>query len=598
MDPISGVASVVAIIGAANTAIRGINRIRSLVKAPKAINGLINEVEALRRLLTDIQHFHEPIEAHRLLLLRGSSKGPRNEIPETESPLSVYLTQAKMKLAELDELIDRNFKEGSERRLKGSAARFAWFSSEGRVKDLRNDIHSINVSISTCLMMTVTTAQFCLQNSLAKTTSDTQELVFPTMIMLNVTYHFPHWLLSGVIDTSWGSDSVGCPTVALRMPRIRPDTAPIFHLAAAGDIAGMQRMFRLGLASPDDVSYAFGYSVLHFTVDMEDVEAIKFLIREGANPMLANSFNLTAVDLTWNRILCKRTTGTKGAELALLFGKANCEDQIQNRRLTRLQQVILGLVEVDLDMTLNSSSHADINATDADGNTVLSWAARSCNAGAVQALLKRGAESHQASRFGSTAIHYAASARSPNCIRPLLEAGADPNVRNTCLLETPVHVAALRHDDPEMCLAPLLEYGADVDAQDHEGSSALAFAIQANHARSLKFLLDHGSDADIPDNIGIPPVGIAVIYKHSDMLQMLLERGASPNFTTDTGQTLLHLVALYGDSDVVSVLEDAECQLSHEDLDEKGADPLTYAKARGDEVFFAAFTKLISAKPG
>lgn len=47
------------------------------------------------------------------------------------------------------------------------------------------------------------------------------------------------------------------------MPRVRPDTAPIFHLASAGDIAGMQRLFRLGLASPDDVSYAFGYSVLH-----------------------------------------------------------------------------------------------------------------------------------------------------------------------------------------------------------------------------------------------------------------------------------------------------------------------------------------------
>ena len=127
--------------------------------------------------------------------------------------------------------------------------------------------------------------------------------------MLNLTYHFPRWLLGRIIDTYWGSDSIGCPTIALRMPRIRPDTAPIFHLAAAGDIAGIQQMFRLGLASPDDVSYAFGFSVLHvsqmtvilfipiltpiqFAVDMEDVEAIKFLICEGANPMLANRLNL------------------------------------------------------------------------------------------------------------------------------------------------------------------------------------------------------------------------------------------------------------------------------------------------------------------
>lgn len=255
-------------------------------------------------------------------------------------------------------------------------------------------------------------------------------------------------------------------------------------------------------------------------------------------------------------------------------------------------------MDADLGLTLSSSSQTDISASDADGNTVLSWAARSCNAVAVRALLKRGAELHQASRFGSTALHYAASARSPDCIRPLLEAGADPNVRNTCLLETPVHVAALRHDDPERFLAPLLEYEADANARDHEGSSALAFAVQANHAQSLKFLLDHGADADVPDESGIPPIGIALMYKNSALLQMLLDCGASVHFTTNTGQTLLHLVALYGDSNIISVLKASKCRIFHENLDHEGADALTNAKARGDEVFLADFTELISTKLG
>ena len=250
-----------------------------------------------------------------------------------------------------------------------------------------------------------------------------------------------------------------------------------------------------------------------------------------------------------------------------------------------------------MDLTLNSSSQTEINATDADGNTVLSWAARSCNTAALRALLERGAEFHQVSRFGSSAMLYATSARSPDCIRPLLEAGADPNVRNTCLLETPVHVAALRHDEPERFLAPLLEYGADVNARDYEGSTALAFAVQANQARSLKFLLDHGADADVPDESGIPPIGVAVMYKRSVPLEMLLNCGASVNFTTNTGETLLHLVALYGDLDILSVLKAAERQLPHDILDEKGISSLTYAKARGDEGFLAGFTELISAIP-
>ena len=44
---------------------------------------------------------------------------------------------------------------------------------------------------------------------------------------------------------------------------MRPDTCKIFHLATAGDIEGMKMMFARGLASPNDVAYTFGYSLLH-----------------------------------------------------------------------------------------------------------------------------------------------------------------------------------------------------------------------------------------------------------------------------------------------------------------------------------------------
>ena len=178
MDPISGVASLIAIIGAANTTIHSINQIRALVKAPKAINGLIDEVEALRRLFTDIQQLHEPMEAHRLLLLRESSDQSSNVNPESKTLLSVYLTQARKKLAELDELIDKNFKEGSGRLHKRPrSARLVWLSSERRVNALRNDIHFINTGMTACLAMTAVTGQFRLQNYLEETTSGTREIV-------------------------------------------------------------------------------------------------------------------------------------------------------------------------------------------------------------------------------------------------------------------------------------------------------------------------------------------------------------------------------------------------------------------------------------
>ena len=55
MDPLSGIASVVAIIGATNVALKSINRLRSLLKATEAIDALVHEVQALRTLLRDAE---------------------------------------------------------------------------------------------------------------------------------------------------------------------------------------------------------------------------------------------------------------------------------------------------------------------------------------------------------------------------------------------------------------------------------------------------------------------------------------------------------------------------------------------------------------
>jgi hypothetical protein len=54
MDPLSVAASVIAVIGAANTAVKSIEKAISLRHAPSEIHALVNEVEDLRALLEDI----------------------------------------------------------------------------------------------------------------------------------------------------------------------------------------------------------------------------------------------------------------------------------------------------------------------------------------------------------------------------------------------------------------------------------------------------------------------------------------------------------------------------------------------------------------
>lgn len=177
----------------------------------------------------------------------------------------------------------------------------------------------------------------------------------------------------------------------------------------------------------------------------------------------------------------------------------------------------------------------------------------------------------------------------------MLEAGADANIRNACLQETPLHVAALRHDEPEDYLAPLLSYGADVNACDHEGSSVLAFAVQANHYRSAKHLLDRGADIDRPDESGLTPIGLAVIYNHHALLAILLEHGANVACTTVAGETLLHLCALHGDMDTLDALKGAKLKLvDQEAVDAQGLRASAHARLRG-EGFLNAFNGLVIA---
>lgn len=156
-------------------------------------------------------------------------------------------------------------------------------------------------------------------------------------------------------------------------------------------------------------------------------------------------------------------------------------------------------------------------------------------------------------------------------------------------------MAALRHDNPEEYLKPLIARGADINLHDHEGSSVLAFAVQANHVRSALFLLEHGADIDAADESGMTPTGLAIIYKHHEVLAMLRKHGTNTEQTTDTGATLIHLCAQHGDLQTVFILLQTNLGVLGQSLDTQGMRPMDYARLREDERFKSAFQGLIAS---
>jgi hypothetical protein len=117
---------------------------------------------------------------------------------------------------------------------------------------------------------------------------------------------------------------------------------------------------------------------------------------------------------------------------------------------------------------------------------------------------------------GDTALHVAAAGYGAGAVRALVAAGADVAARNR-RGAAPLHYAAdgapgTRHWDPEAqaeTVAVLLQAGADPDATDDSGVTALHRAVRTRCAAAVAALLDGGADPARPNRNGSTPLLLA-----------------------------------------------------------------------------------------
>ena len=107
---------------------------------------------------------------------------------------------------------------------------------------------------------------------------------------------------------------------------------------------------------------------------------------------------------------------------------------------------------------------------------------------------------------------------------------------------TPVMLAA-RHGHVAM-VAMLLAHGADADAQDRSGWSALSLAATAGHLECLGRLLRDGvTDVHMTDRLGRTALAEAAANGHWASLQLLLSHGGSHDRADHKGWAPLHHAA-------------------------------------------------------
>jgi ankyrin repeat protein len=103
----------------------------------------------------------------------------------------------------------------------------------------------------------------------------------------------------------------------------------------------------------------------------------------------------------------------------------------------------------------------------------------------------------------------------------------------------------------------LLEHGADVNARGNNGNTALIQASIYGHAEAVLLLLERGAHVNALNNTGQTPLIAASEFGHTDVVRLLLELGADVNARNCEGMTALIRAALRGHTVVVRLLIEA-----------------------------------------
>lgn len=119
---------------------------------------------------------------------------------------------------------------------------------------------------------------------------------------------------------------------------------------------------------------------------------------------------------------------------------------------------------------------------------------------------------------------------------------------------------AARSDDTS-AVTRLIHAGADVNAREQDGATALSWAAMRSNIAVTEMLLKAGANPNLTNELGVGPVALAIENGSAALSALLLNAGADANAAREDGATPLMNAARLGRLDLVTLLLDhgAKC---------------------------------------
>ena len=311
-------------------------------------------------------------------------------------------------------------------------------------------------------------------------------------------------------------------------------------------------------------------------------------------------YSSAAADKVWDKLLQGLINEQEEATVRCLLDRS---DFVEDQDFPVAHKIVLGMSLRSLEKLLYCDSGA-VHEVDFEGRTALSWAAMRGDDRSVATLLAYGADPNIVDKKHETALSCCCVTGKTLCARLLLEAGAHTTVILPPEIgkSSPLNCAAQYPGNDPLLLKILIEFGADVNARNPEGETALHKVAQFSSAAHARILLQNKAKPNICDLNGKTPLVMAITHNNHSVLQLLLDSWSDyPSCPRLDGLGILHHVASYADLKTIGIIASSEHLLFHHDeaIELKGSELATLRqRPDADESLLKSFDDLFSTIKG